>query len=659
MSQLLRLFLVCVLVATFSIGSKAEAGTVNITDVNLTLKEHVLQTAFAIENNLEIQQNAIYGIRLQASDGDSVYETPVGEVILRAGESRVEYATIDLPITMLGTKDVFLISRDSQGLVISLKYAGKVDIKKNVSKVSGQPNVSSNLYSPAVLDNCKLIKDNTSIKCGITDSSNKSVNIKYNFHKGSMYTPVFKEGAFNNIEVMGSEVDIPIIDDLPSGVYTYRLWISNKNLATNIIVNVDNGDIVEDEILKGGEGANGEGLNNGLSTYNYAKAAIIVVPIFALIVLLYIALRRPRALVVVIIGTGLVLSGVAIAAVTLTDTNGAVHIFSGVSQDSGDEQFLVTLDNNNAEFQTVEQVGFSIVFQNSALPNDKPLDGSVDVRVDNASWQSLILSSDSGTIYYETLPPINAVGTHTLNFRSPDLCGGVFGFSLFDFGIFGTTECLFSIPITIVLNDPPTTPTIGGNCVLGESCSLGIESTDTDGGQLCYEADWPTGPNTNAGCAIEGNPVSVSYTFNSCDATETTVRAQATDGSGETSAWGVGASDVPNSITCIEPCTHCTYNGTEGALSIKAQPPFLPPSGIVNISWDLTNVATCSMASSDINTGAPRGGPWDWDFVRLNSNMDTVVLDSATKYTITCTDLNGAQESSSVTVTEVPAWQEF
>ncbi len=650
MSKLLGLFLVGILVFMPVVTTAVSGGGINILDVKLTLKERTLQAVFSVENSSQTQQSIIYGIRLQSPDGGDVYEDTVGEITLQAGKSNIEHANIDIPITISGIREVFLISRNPQGLVTALKYAGEVDIKKPV--VSTESQDSPNMYIPIVLNNCNLSEDNLNIKCSVTGLSD-NINIRYVIHKGSIYTPIIKKGVFNNIEIIDGEVIIPIKDDLPSGDYTYRLRTSDRGVSINVVVNIDNGDILEDPYLQDGENVN-DGINH-LNGSTYAKIAIIILPILALIVLLYVALRRPKTLMVIIIGSGLAVSGVAMASITLNDLNPSAHIFSGLSQDSGKEHFLIVLNNSNSEFQTTEDIRFSIVFENTALPNNKPSGGSIEARVGNSGpWHTIITAVDSGTLYSERLSPIATIGTHSLNFRSPDLCGGVFGLSLFNFGIFGTTDCLFSIGLTVVQNDPPSTPTIGGNCILGEPCSIGIESTDSDGGILCYEAQWPNGISQSAGCATQDTPVSVIYTFNSCDVAGTTVRAQATDSSGEKSLWGIASG-----ITCIEPCPHCTYNGTVGDISLSAQPSFLPSSGIVNVSWNLTNIATCSMESINIADSTPRGGPWNWDFIRLNSNMYSVVLDGATRYTMTCTDLNGNELNSSATIIRLPQWQEF
>jgi hypothetical protein len=351
-------------------------------------------------------------------------------------------------------------------------------------------------------------------------------------------------------------------------------------------------------------------------------------------------------------------TGVAYASMTLIDIAAPAHIFNGYSRDSGDVQYSITLDDT--EFETTETVGFSVTFQEVAVPNNKPSGGSIDIKVDGGSWVPMVTAGDSGTIYHKTVSPLASVGTHTLYFRSPDLCGGVFGESSFDDGIFGTTECLYSIPVTVVQNEAPTTPTVGGTCVLGSSCDIGFLSTDTDGGQLCYTAKWDDGSTSNAGCAVEGNTVTAQHTFLSCGVATTTVQAKATDTGSPalSSAWGTGSVSIPGTITCSEPCSHCTYDGVNGSASITASPTFLPPSGVVTIKWVLGNVGTCSVQGVDVASGAVKDS-WDWDTVRANQQMTSSVLSAATKYTLSCTDLAGNPEADVFTVTAAPNWQEF
>ncbi len=637
--NILGLFLLAALFTLPNISLAADIGSITVGDARMTQQESSLQVAFSVRNISDTEQDVSYGIRLQSTIGSDVYEVPVDIVSLKPTEELIKYATIPLPSTASGTHEVFLLSRDEMGLVSILKYAGVIDI------------VQRDTSEPMTISDCSLSENGGEILCNITNTESTIIDINYIVNKGSKYGSIVTEGVSNNTEILDNQVTIATSDTLAGGDYTYRLWLIDKTLAQEVVIHIAGDD------TEASEGLFSQQVNpaNGEQGYTYARLAIMLLPVLLLFALLYVALRRPKVGVIVLAVTGLSLSSIAFAAVTLADTQPLAHIFNGFSQDSGNEQFAITLDAT--EFQATDTIGFSLVFQDTMLPNAKPTGGSIDINVDGGAWITLVASTDTGSIYHKTLSALGTVGTHTLNFRSPDLCGGAFGFSVFNYGIFGTTECLFSVPVTVVHNDPPTTPIIGGNCILGEPCSVGIVSTDTDGGELCYEAQWPDGT-SGAGCSTEGSPISIPYTFNSCNVAGTTVQAQATDTSSEQSEWGIGASNIPGSILCTEPCTHCTYDGTEGDIGISALPPFLPPDdGVVEIQWSLTNIATCNVEGREVDSGTLLDS-WDWDTVRANSGQSTT-LESATEYTLTCTDLEGTIQTASVIISTIPIWQEF
>jgi hypothetical protein len=631
------LFLLCVLFFVPLMSSAATNG-VHIDNVTISEEHHALQIVFSLTNLSNTPQELMYGIRIQDPAGEDIYEAPVDALLLNGRDSQVEFATAALPSRMKGTYDVFLLSRDGSGLVSVLKYAGQVE-------VSGMPPTQQIIPS---LQDCILVEEG--ISCTLVNDSSTSVDVNYTIHEGSIYAPVVTEGTAYAIDSSSGTVVVPFSGALVGGDYTYRVWLNDKTLAQNIVVRVEQEE--EADTLTTAQ----VGLNTYLSQEMLIRVFVLGTPVLLLLLLLFVALRRPKGVMVFIAGGIFLSGGIVWAGVTLTDTEPLSHVFNGASQDSGNEQYAVTLDET--EFQISDDIGFSIVFQDTALPNAKPSGGSIDVAVDDASWSSLIAVSDTSSIYHKTLPAIGSAGDYTINFRVPELCGGIFGVSLFDLGVFGSTECLFSVPVTIIDNTAPTTPIIAGNCILGEPCDIGIVSTDTDGGQLCYEAESPLGVQESAGCATEGTPVTTQYTFNSCSAENTLVQAQATDSYDLQSAWGEGSTAITGSISCTEPCTHCTYDGIVGDIGIAALPPFIPPSGVVDISWNLTNVATCSVEGVNIESGASVDS-WDWDTVRTYESRTSSILTSATRYTLSCTDLDGEDSLSSIIVSPIPVWQEF
>jgi len=622
-----------------SVSLAADIGSLSIQSAQLSQDGNEVQVAFSVKNISDISQEVAYGIRLQGVDTQKIFEIPIDSIILNPLEETVRHAKVTLPGGVLGAYDTFLLSRDEKGMVSVLEYSGRAIFVKSIDDMDN---------SQGIITGCEVVE--SVITCSIEGSNSQTVDINYIVHKGSIYGKVVTEGALAGAKITEDTIMINIPSSLSGGDYTYRIWLEDKVFAQNIVVH-----IVPDDIVNEAKPVFNNSIIEDEGSVNYIRIAIILLPIILLFMLLYFALRRPRVSLVILATTSLALSGVAFAAITLTDDDVRTHVFNGLSLDSESEQFVITL--NKVEYQTDEHPQLAITFQETTLPNNKPLGGIIDINIDGGSWQSLVTSSD-GSIVMKTIAPIITAGTHTLNFRSPSLCGGAFSKSLFNFGIFGTTECLFSMPITVVQNDPPTTPIIGGTCLLGVPCNIGIVSTDTDGGQLCYQAQWPDGASSSAGCVTEGNPVSVPYTFNSCNSVGTTVQAQATDTSGLLSAWGIGSTSVPSSITCTIPCSHCTYSGTTGNIGLAALPPFLPPNGVVEVSWSLTNVATCSMEGRVVGSGA-QVDYWDWDVLRTTNHKLSSALSDATEYVLTCTDLDGATKTESLIISTIPIWQEL
>ncbi len=635
------LFLLVTLFTLPSISFAADIGSLEIQSAQLSQDGNEVQIAFSIKNISDLPQEVAYGIRMQEVETQKIFEVPVDTILLTPLEEVVRHAEVTLPQGVTGTYDTFLLSRDEKGLVSVLEYSGRTTFTKTEENAID--------VNQVLLKECQT-KTKSVITCIIENHNNvETINVNYIVNKGSIYGKLVTEGTIANAVITDDTVSIDIMDTLIDGDYTYRIWLTDKIHAQNVIINIEQSGAANNtsQVFN-------SSITEGGAPMNYLRLVIIILPAFLLFALLYFALRRPGVGIISITTTGLLFSGVAFAAITLVDNDPRAHVFNGLSLDSENTQFVITF--NKTEYQPDEQPQLAITFQDIALPNNKPSGGTIDVNINGGAWQPLVTSSD-GPISIKTIPSISTTGTNTLNFRSPDLCGGVFGKSFFNFGIFGTTECLFSMPIVIVSNEPPTTPIIGGNCLLGVPCNIGIVSTDTDGGQLCYEAQWPSGTSGSAGCATEGNPVSIQYTFNSCDTAGTTVTAQATDSSSLQSPWGIGSVNIPNSITCTIPCSHCAYDGTDGVVALSSLPPFLPPNGIVEVSWDLTNVATCTIAGRTVSTGEIVHA-WDWDTIR-NNNSQSSILSEATEYTLTCTDLNGAIKTDSLLISTIPIWQEF
>ena len=664
------------------ITNATSIGDITVGDVRLSQKKSEVQVAFSLSNTSGNSQVVTYGLRLQEKKGAEIFEIPIDTVTLAPSESAVHYAKKDFP-QLAGAYDVFIVSRNKTGALLILKYAGEVafptyyDKKKQTTTAplteAGQDKVkSASLARTPRLSDCEVDMEKATIACSVLNAGSAGevpLTLHYAIYEGSVYTPPRFSGVLSDILPKDGVVYVTLSSmakTLPGGTYTFELWLNDKLYAQRVIVQVDekhteeSSNSLQKEVASSVANTQSPFILIQSKIKNILANPMLVfsVPILLLLLFLYIALRRPKAgAMIVIAGVALSLSGaVAYAAMQLTDNDASPNIFNGLSRDSEKVQFIVTLDASS--FKTTDPIGMTIAFQETALPNRKPAGGVLEMNIDGGAWNTVISADSPQSIVYTTIPAITSPGIHTLNFRSPDLCGSAFGKSLFGFAFFGATDCLFSLQVTIVQNEPPTTPNIGGNCFLGIPCNIGIVSTDTDGGQLCYEAQLPNGLRVDAGCATEGNPVFVQYTFTSCNAADTIVYAQATDSGGLQSAWGVGSADIEDTISCTVSCPHCTYNGTQGDIAITALPAFLPPNGVVNVRWSLTNVATCSVTGTNLSSG-DQVDYWDWDIVRVNDSRQSSLLSGPTKYTLTCTDLNGQNLTDEVIISTVPNWQEL
>lgn len=598
---------------------------------------NTLNTSFSLENITDTSVTVRYGVRFQSPNGDESYEEPVGDVVVQARSSVIEHAKPHIPMYLDGEYDVFFVIRDAGGLVLALTYAGSIEV------------VPSGVESVRLSD-CSVTWPE--VICAVAGGAVADASeVHYRITRGSTYGDTVTEGVVTNVSVEQGVAGFVLPTSLNGGLYTVALRAAGQQ---DVVTAVVEREVVGDDAAPVHESMNNKPLS--IFTGDHVKYIAAAIPVLLLVILVLIMLRRPKTLV--LFGAFAVGTSFVFAAMTLEDTAPATHIFNGLSQDSEAVQFNVTLDSD--EVRLGEEIGMTVVMQDALPPNDKPAGASLEYRIDEGAWTTIIDAGGTTPIVHAWIEPFSAEGEHTISFRSSDLCGGAFGKSLFNFGIFGATECEFSMSVDVESVSAPSTPVITGDCLTQTPCTIGIVSTDSDGGLLCYEAESPTGTFENAGCATAGAPVNITRTFASCGAAETTVRAQATDSTDLQSDWGVASSDILGTIACSVACAHCMYDGVDGDVQISAMPPFLPPGGssATTLTWQLRNIESCHVEGRDLGTNAFIE-QFDWDTVRQNASQLSVLLTAPARYTLYCTDLEGSDVLSSVLITSSPIWQEF
>ena len=147
----------------------------------------------------------------------------------------------------------------------------------------------------------------------------------------------------------------------------------------------------------------------------------------------------------------------------------------------------------------------------------------------NSGWKGPYSSGQEVIIYNSWSSP----GTYTIKGKAKDIYNA---------------ESYWSEPIviTIIENDPPTTPTIQGpsNGKVGSPLTYSFTSTDPDGDQVAYLIDWADGtPTSWSNYYDSGQTYTASHTWNSEGAF--TIKAKAKDSYNAESDWGTYTVTIP------------------------------------------------------------------------------------------------------------------
>lgn len=101
-----------------------------------------------------------------------------------------------------------------------------------------------------------------------------------------------------------------------------------------------------------------------------------------------------------------------------------------------------------------------------------------------------------------------------------------------------------------------------------------------------------------------------------------------------------------------EECPSCIFDDNGPSISLTAKPSLINLGMSTTLQWELHNVYSCSIDGTNEDV-------WDWDTVRVRNSIATSVLNEATTYTLTCTGDDDQEYTDSVTIRQVPVWQEF
>jgi len=231
---------------------------------------------------------------------------------------------------------------------------------------------------------------------------------------------------------------------------------------------------------------------------------------------------------------------------------------------------------------------------------------------------------------------------------------------------------------------PPNPPDIDvGQCVVGRSFSIRMNSTDPDGDQLRYFM-WHS--ESQGGSWTELSPSGVwhtePYTANLAGAHE--VRIYSFDESGLSSSWssrwyictepGTASSQCSTGYFCSgsdlyyrsQACTEtfvqrCAYECVAGACipppigaptaSIQAVPSLVNSGQTAQVSWSSTNVTSCSVSEDNPTIDDAWSGE--------TGARTTSGIRQETTYTLVCIGNNGQQVTDSATVKVAPKTQEI
>lgn len=625
------------------IGAQAEAVVLQPVNVpNVSIENPIIvadNISFVVRSNESGQDTTDlrYGIRLQGESGDLIKEDVLGTMVFPPLNNRKAVVEEFTPPSWLSEDaSVFVIMKDSSGVVLTAAYAGEVSaVLENEQEEIPTLTMCELVSSAYAAFNCEA------------ESVGADTELIYNLYEESSYGKVvytgtvdsFESGkAFtlsNNISDGRYEVVFELIDS--SGiVYPYQ----QKVVVTKPYV---------DEGLIGGESQDSD-----FSSIFYSVLTLMVLLIIIFAIYRITHRRLPTTMAVFMM---LMFAPIAFVSAEAGGPGGGPAAPSGssatfLSQDDTNIMFSVSLDK--AAYLPDEDVSFTfgIVDRNTG---SKPSNSSVTAHVGSNSATTLVSTSDTATFYHHSIDGASEEGTYDITFSSPDLCGSAFNYSLFNVARFGSDDCEFTVSVivsdTAVNTEAPTVPLIAGVCIVGESNDFTFYSYDAQGSNVAYEIKWGDGAESripvSSGYVSSGVAQTASHSWSIEGSVS--IQARAIDDDGNESAWGAVA------VTCGDGSDDSEEYELGGAgcsavgnFGISAAPSLVRQGDTSEISWiALRGLSSCTITGN--------GDSWSG----LQGTETTSDIDETSVYTISCLSAcSGDNIATTTTVNIAPNWQE-
>ncbi len=266
---------------------------------------------------------------------------------------------------------------------------------------------------------------------------------------------------------------------------------------------------------------------------------------------------------------------------------------------------------------------------------------------ESATGTKIMDSADNKSSVLVSLPNSLSLGTHTLYFRAPNLCGSAFDFSDFNNARFDPEDCDFAVDFEVVPGSnlsltfyaQPKAVQVGSSSKLywfstgANSC---VASGAWSGSQAMNNTSGAdTGPINSAS---EDFTLTCSNNDESISRTDTVYTYDC--GDNFCSQW-------ESCNICSQDCGQCSDDGT---LSIEADPKLLKEGSKTYIRWKSDGFDSCTVTEDNPNIND--------SWTRLAGFEISSPIDKDTVYTLKCNGSGGSKEAS-VKIRVVPRYIEF
>lgn len=391
-----------------------------------------------------------------------------------------------------------------------------------------------------------------------------------------------------------------------------------------------------------------KGTFNDVLSYKYMLYAILGIVV---LILLFAVLSLSKRKFLSVLALFVFISVSVAAAATLTQNIGVANPIT-FSEDAPKIKFLVNFLNVNNEVGQND----NIVFDLSALDNfsatlQKYPGTEIYASLDGGNTEALVMqATDPDPTVTVSLPHSLSLGDHEITFRVPDMCGSAYDYSSFNNAEFGTKDCIFTTPFTVVqsatfvnLTANPLAVPQGGTTNLTWYLSSDIVSCTASG---AWSGAKSTNP-VNTEVSQNLNLAPHSYDF----------RLSCTNDKGESYTdnvvvvtYNCGDGVCTFGETCNNCATDCGACATDKFLEIYANPRIVKTGNSTEIIWKSLGYKSCEVTEDNDSINDYWTG--------LAKQVTSSPLISDTTYTLTCTD--GSQtDSKSVKVRVAPSWIEY